>query len=51
MIQEQWQDEAAGVVHREQPYTKKTAEVMTKAIGDLKQQAYFVNQIETTDTK
>lgn len=51
VIQEHWENEAAGAIHREYAYTKKTAEIMIKAIGDLSQQAYFVNQIETTNTK
>lgn len=46
VIQEQWQNEAAGVYHREQAYTKKTAEVMMEAINKSSQQAFFANQIE-----
>jgi alpha-acetolactate decarboxylase len=46
VIQEHWKNEAAGVLHREYAYTKKTGKMMIEAIGDLKQHAYFVNQIE-----
>ena len=48
VLQQQWQNDAAGAFHREQAYTKKTDEMLIDAIGDLEQHAYFVNQIETT---
>ncbi|MBH0050862.1 antibiotic biosynthesis monooxygenase [Pseudoalteromonas sp. SWYJZ19] len=47
VLQQQWQNDAAGAFHREQDYTKKTDEMMTQAIGDLKQLEFFVNQVET----
>ena len=46
VLQQHWQNDAAGDFHREQDYTKKTDKMMIEAIGDLKQQGYFVNQIE-----
>lgn len=46
VIQEHWQNEAAGAFHRDQAYTKKTAKVMMEAIDKSSQQIFFVNQIE-----
>lgn len=46
VIQEHWQNEAAGAIHRKQSYTKETEVLMKEAIGNLKQEVYFVNQIE-----
>lgn len=46
VIQEHWQNEAAGTFHRDQAYTKNTAKVMVEAIDKSSQQTFFVNQIE-----
>ena len=46
VIQEHWENENAGVFHREQAYTETTKTIMIEAMGELMPKVIFVDQIE-----